>query len=57
MEPIILPPPDQIRKRIEDCEQELKSLKRLLRASIAAHDAAEARQRREQPMTGKAVGT
>jgi len=54
MEPIVLPPPDEIRQRISDCEQELKALRRLLRASVAAHDAAAARQRRTRGLTAVA---
>lgn len=49
MDTIILPPPDDIRERIASCEAELKSLRRLLRASQDAHDARDARRRRERP--------
>jgi hypothetical protein len=48
METVTLPPPDQIRRRIGDCEQELRCLRRLLRMSRAIHDADEARQRRQR---------
>jgi hypothetical protein len=47
MEPITLPQPEQLRQRIADCELELRSLRRLLRMSIAADDANQARRRRE----------
>jgi hypothetical protein len=44
--PLTVPPPEQIRRRIADCEVELRSLRRLLRLSAAARAAAEASQRR-----------
>jgi hypothetical protein len=44
---ITLPPPDQIRQRIDSCVQELKSLRRLLRMSQDMRDAEEAGQRRQ----------
>jgi hypothetical protein len=47
MDTLFLPPPDRILERIELCERELKSLRRLLRASRHAHAAADARRRRE----------
>lgn len=46
MEPIVLPPPDEIRQRIEYCTKELKALRRMLRTSIDAHEAAAAREGR-----------
>jgi hypothetical protein len=49
METITLPPPDLIRRRISDCAQEMKSLRRLLRMSQDMRDAEEARQRRQAP--------
>lgn len=45
--PITIPAPDELRRRIEACEIELKSLRRLLRMSRAATRAAEARKSRE----------
>jgi hypothetical protein len=47
METITIPEPDQLRRRITDCELELKSLRRLLRMSQAMQDAQQARERRE----------
>jgi hypothetical protein len=47
MSTITLPPPDELRRRITDCETELRALRRLLRMSRAAHDADDARRRRE----------
>jgi hypothetical protein len=47
MGPITLPPPEELRLRIAACERELKSLRRLLRASQDAYDAQESRQARE----------
>ena len=43
---LTLPPPDELRRRISDCERELKALRRLLRVSQDATDAEEARQSR-----------
>ena len=43
-----LPAPEVVRKRIAAVEDELKALRRLLRASTAAARAEEARQRRQQ---------
>jgi hypothetical protein len=51
MDAILLPPPDELRRRIAACEAELKSLRRLLRASQDAHDAEAARRRRAPPAT------
>jgi hypothetical protein len=48
-----LPPPDELRQRIADCEEELRALRRLLRMSAAMRSATEARERRE--VGGKAV--
>jgi hypothetical protein len=42
-----LPPPAAILERIAALEDEVKALRRLLRASKAAHRAEEARQRRQ----------
>jgi hypothetical protein len=41
-----LPPPEQVRKQIAAAEDELKALRRLLRASVAAEKAEEARLRK-----------
>lgn len=41
-----LPPPDQIAQRIEACQEELAALRKLLRVSLTAHKAEQARQRR-----------
>ena len=41
-----LPPPDLVRERIAAIEDELKALRRLLRASVAAEQAEQARLRR-----------
>jgi hypothetical protein len=49
METLALPPPDQIRQRINACSQELKSLRRLLRMSQDMRDAEEARRSRQAP--------
>jgi hypothetical protein len=49
----LIPAPDVVRDRIEATEAELKALRRLLRASIAAAKADEARRRRRA--NGKAV--
>jgi hypothetical protein len=48
MEQITVPPPDEIRRRITACEDELKALRRLLRISHYAETADKARQRRGQ---------
>jgi hypothetical protein len=47
----VLPSPNEIRARIDACEEELKALRRLLRASVAAARADEARQRRRAVTT------
>lgn len=52
--PIYVPPPDEIRQRLDLMEQERRQLLRLLRMSIAAERAAAARQAREA-LPGKAV--
>jgi hypothetical protein len=44
---LVVPTPDEIVARIAACEQELKSLRRLLRLAQHLRDAHEARQRRE----------
>jgi hypothetical protein len=46
MDLLTLPPPDQLRERIADCERELKALRRLLRASQDAYAAEAARRTR-----------
>ncbi len=46
MSTIELPPPDEIERRIAECELELRELKRLLRMSRSAHEANAARERR-----------
>jgi hypothetical protein len=43
---ITLPAPEQVIERIEACREELAALKKLLRASVAARTAQQARQRR-----------
>jgi hypothetical protein len=53
MENITLPPPEEIRHRIADCELELKSLRRLFRMVQALQDAAKARERRSSPTQGR----
>jgi len=50
MNTVVLPHPDEIIRRIDACEQELRSLKKLLRASRDFYDAEEARSRREPPL-------
>jgi hypothetical protein len=47
LRPIQLPPSAQVRERIEATEEELKALRRLLRASTSAERANAARQRKE----------
>jgi hypothetical protein len=53
----LLPDPGEIRTRIEATEEELKSLRRLLRLRVTAARADEARRRRtqHQPITGEEV--
>jgi hypothetical protein len=52
-EPLVVPPPDELMRRIAACRDELKALQRLLRMSRAADLAQTARQARErQPMNG-----
>jgi hypothetical protein len=46
MDTITIPAPDQIRQRIASCEEELRSLRRLLRLSLTAKQADDARQQR-----------
>jgi hypothetical protein len=46
--PLIVPSVDEIAQRIEDCELELKSLKRLLTIAQYTRDANNARDRRAQ---------
>jgi hypothetical protein len=41
-----LPPPQEIGRRIEACRDEIAALKKLLRLSVAARQADEARERR-----------
>jgi hypothetical protein len=50
-----LPDPDQIRDRIEAGEQEIKALRKLLRASLAAVRADEARARVESVERGDGI--
>jgi hypothetical protein len=38
MERLVVPVPDEIRRRITECEAELKALRRLYRLSQAAQD-------------------
>jgi hypothetical protein len=45
---LVLPTPDVVRERIAAVEDELKALRRLLRASTAEARAKEARRRNEQ---------
>jgi hypothetical protein len=47
MNTLALPSPDELRERIEACEQELRALKRLLRMAQYATDAEAAARRRE----------
>ena len=47
LQEIDLPSPDLVMARISSLEDELKAMRRLLRASRAAAKAAESRQRRE----------
>jgi hypothetical protein len=54
MDSIIIPRPDTIRKRICACEQELRALRRLLRLSVSAETAEEARQQRETATEARA---
>jgi hypothetical protein len=57
MDTIQLPPPEELARRIDDCETELKSLKRLLRMSRSLRRADEARARRTtQPAAPKEPG-
>lgn len=51
-----LPPPKDIALRIESCREELTQLRKLLRASVAAHEADEARRRRRQAPLPKKEG-
>jgi hypothetical protein len=51
-----LPPPQIIRDHIDALEDELKALRRLLRASSAAHKADEARRRRQAADVNTARG-
>jgi hypothetical protein len=55
MDALTVPPPDEIRQRIVDCEVELKALQRLLRMSVAAQKATEARLRRPDANCAKEV--
>jgi hypothetical protein len=45
--PVKLPPPAQVREQINAAEEELRALRRLLRACMAAAKAEEARNRRK----------
>jgi hypothetical protein len=42
-----LPAPDDIHRRIEACQAELAALRKLLRVSVTAHRAEEARRQRQ----------
>lgn len=55
MSTLQLPPPEQIRERITATEDELKALRRLLRASVAAAKAEEAKRKREALEWGEEV--
>jgi hypothetical protein len=46
-----LPAPEEISRRIEACQEELAALRKLLRVSITAHKADQARKRR-RPQNG-----
>jgi hypothetical protein len=50
MESLSVPHPDEIQRRIEACEAELKALRKLQRLADAALTAEEARARREPPL-------
>ena len=45
-QPLTVPPPDEIARRIVACRDELKALKQLFRLSKAVEDARQAQERR-----------
>jgi hypothetical protein len=51
MRTLTVPNPDELQRRIESCEAELKALRKLQRLADAAQQAEDARQRREDPPT------
>lgn len=61
MDVLTIPPPEQLREQIKALETELRALKRLMRLSLPAAIAHDARQRRGgsviEPRTQRASGT
>jgi hypothetical protein len=47
MESITVPPPEELQRRIESCEAELRELRRVFRLSKAMQLAEDARQQRQ----------
>ncbi len=56
MESRSIPPPETIRQRIRDCEQELRALRKLLRISLTLQTADQARERRGRDGGGRHAG-
>jgi hypothetical protein len=50
---LVIPSPDQLRERIAQCELELRALRRLLRMSVSAAVALEAREARREAAHAK----
>jgi hypothetical protein len=48
----LLPPPEEIARRIESCQEELAALRKLLRVSVTAHKAEQAGRRRQKAEQG-----
>jgi hypothetical protein len=48
MSTYVIPSPDDLQRRIDACEAELKALRKLQRLADAAQQAEEARRRREE---------
>jgi hypothetical protein len=53
MRTLTVPTPDELQRRIESCEAELKALRRLQRLADAAQQAENARRQREDPPTAE----
>jgi hypothetical protein len=53
MKTFVVPSPDDILRRIDSCEAELKALRKLLRLADAAQQAEDARRQREDPPTAE----
>lgn len=47
-----LPPPSEIARQIDSCREELAALRKLLRISLTAQKADQARDRRKSPPKG-----